>query len=191
MKTKIGAENCLYPMPTVLLGALVDGRPNYATVAYVGVIDGHSLSLSLQKDDYTISGIKQTQSFSVNLPNLQLVKETDYCGLVSGRDVNKAGLFKTFYGELQTAPMIEDCPLNMETRLVKIVDFPQHEVFIGEIIQTYCENRCLTRGRVDFRKLHPILFTMADRGYWRLGKRFQNAWRAGEKIHAESRRNGD
>jgi len=189
MKTKLGAENCLYPMPIVLVGALVGQKPNYVTVSHVGIMDHRSISLSIGKGHYTNAGIRKTKTFSVNLPSLKLVREADYCGLVSGKEMDKAELFATFYGELRTAPMIEECPLNMEVRLVRILDFPQHEIFIGEIIQTYCDEKCLTHGLVDFSKIRPILFTMNDRGYWKLGRRFQNAWQAGKKVRTQ-RRNG-
>ena len=63
-----------------------------------------------------------------------MVKETDYCGLVSGKNVDKGEFFEVFYGELKTAPMIAECPINMECRLIQTVDFPRHDIFVGEIV---------------------------------------------------------
>jgi flavin reductase (DIM6/NTAB) family NADH-FMN oxidoreductase RutF len=111
-----------------------------------------------------------------------MVEKTDYCGLVSGREVNKGELFKTFYGKLKTAPMIEECPINMECELIKTVDFPNHDIFIGRIVETYCDDGVLENGVVDFSKVKPILFVMNDRSYWKLGSRLARAWNVGKKF---------
>ena len=182
MKVKLGAKNCLYPMLTTLVGANVNGRPNYITIAHVGIMDFGSISLGLDKAHYTNGGIKENGTFSVNIPSVGMVKETDYCGLVSGKRVDKAELFENFYGKLGTAPMIRECPINMECRLIQTVDFPRHDIFVGEIVETYCDEQCLTDGVVDLSKVRPILFAMNDRGYWKLGERFAQAWSIGKEL---------
>jgi len=180
MKRKLGAKNCLYPMPTTLVGAMVEGKPTFITIAHVGIMDLGSVSLGMNKIHYTNAGIKESGTFSVNIPTVEMVKETDYCGLISGKNVDKAALFEVFYGNLKTAPMIEECPVNMECRLVQTVDFPRHDIFIGEIVEAYCEERCLTEGIVDLSKIQPILFAMNDKSYWKLGERLARAWHVGK-----------
>ena len=182
MKTKLGAKNCLYPLPTTLVGANVEGKPNYITIAHVGIMDLGSVSLGMHKSHYTNAGIKVNKTFSVNIPSIEMVKETDYCGIVSGKKADKAKLFETFYGNLETAPMIKGCPINMECKLIKTVDFPNHDVFVGEVVETYCDEECLTDGIVDFSKIRPILFVMNDRSYWKLGERFAKAWNIGNEL---------
>ena len=182
MKTKLGPVNSLYPLPVTLVGATVGGRPNFITIAHVGIMDPGSVSLGMHKSHYTNAGIRDNRTFSVCLPQQDLVRETDYCGMASGRNHDKAALFSVFYGDLETAPMIRECPLCMECRLVQTVDFPKHDIFIGEVVQTHCDEACLTDGVPDFAKIRPMLFTMGDKGYWRLGERFADAWRAGQEI---------
>ena len=184
MKTKLGAKNCVYPMPTTLVGANVKGKANYITIAHVGIMDLGSVSLGMNKVHYTNAGIKENGTFSINIPSLDLVKETDYCGLVSGSKVDKAALFDNFYGVLGTAPMIRQCPINMECRLIQVVDFPKHDVFVGEVVETYCDERVLSDGVVDFSKVQPILFVMNDTSYWQLGPRFAKAWSIGKELKA-------
>jgi flavin reductase (DIM6/NTAB) family NADH-FMN oxidoreductase RutF len=111
-----------------------------------------------------------------------MVKETDYCGLVSGKNTVKSTLFDSFYGQLKTAPMIKNCPINMECRLVQTVDFPNHDVFVGEIVETYCDDQVMTDNIVDLAKVRPILFAMNNRGYWELGKPFARAWEIGKDF---------
>lgn len=182
MKTEIGARNCLYPMPTTLIGALVEEKPNFITIAHVGIMDPASVSLGMNKNHFTNVGIRMNGTFSVNIPSVKMVEETDYCGLVSGKNLDKAGLFKTFFGKLKTAPMIGECPINMECKLTRTVDFPNHDIFIGEVIATYCDEGVLTDGIVDLAKVEPILFAMNDRSYWKLGERFAKAWSIGKKL---------
>ena len=182
MKNKLGAKNCLYPMPTTLVGATVNGRPNYITIAHVGIMDLGSVSLGMSKAHYTNAGIKEHGTFSINIPSVDMVQVTDYCGLVSGKRVDKAPLFETFYGKLRTAPMIQGCPINMECKLIQTVDFPRHDIFIGEIVETYCDDAYLSEGVVDFAKVQPILFVMNDKSYWKLGERFAQAWDVGKSL---------
>lgn len=186
MKVKLGIKNCLYPMPTTLVGALVNGKPNYITIAHVGIMDLTSVSLGMNKSHYTNQGIRKNKTFSVNIPSTKMVKETDYCGLVSGKNDDKAHLFKTFYGTLETAPMIEECAINMECQLVKTVDFPNHDIFIGKIVETYCDEGVLTAGNVDFDKLQPILFVMNEGSYRKIGGKIAKAWNIGKQLNKQN-----
>ena len=182
MKKSLGAKNCLYPLPTVLVGANVQGKPNYLAIAHVGIIELMSVSISLNKVHYTNAGIKENQTFSINIPSVDLVQVVDYCGLVSGKNVDKAALFETFYGTLHTAPMIQQCAVNMECELMRTIDFPQHDVFIGKIVETYCEEHYLTDGNVDLAKVQPFLFSMLDVRYWKIGEPFAKAWSIGKEL---------
>ncbi len=183
MKIELGAKNCLYPLPTVLVGTLMNDKPNYTTIAHVGIMEPNTISLGMNKTHYANKGIKANKTFSVNIPSTKQVKETDYCGLVSGLEQNKAAMFKTFWGKLKTAPMIEECSINMECELVKTVDFPNHDTFIGKVAATYCDEAVLTDGVVDFARVNPILFVMNDRSYWSLGRKFAKAWSVGKELN--------
>jgi flavin reductase (DIM6/NTAB) family NADH-FMN oxidoreductase RutF len=180
LKISLGARNCLYPIPTTLAGANVAGKATFITIAHVGILDYTTISLGINKAHYTNAGIRENGAFSVNIPSEAMLKVTDYCGLVSGRKVDKGALFTVFYGSLGTAPLIEECPVNMECRLVHVVDRPNHDVFIGEIVETHCDEAVLTDGVVDFAKVQPFLFAMNDKSYWRLGERLARAWSVGK-----------
>ena len=182
MKIELGAKNYLYPMPTTLVGALVNGKPNYITIAHVGIMDLESVSLGMNKRHYTNAGIKTNKIFSINIPSTTMIKETDYCGLTSGKDQNKADMFKTFYGALKTAPMIEQCSVNMDCELIKTVDFPNHDIFIGKIANTYCDETVLTDDEVDIKKVQPILFVMNNQSYYGIGEKLAKAWNIGKEL---------
>jgi flavin reductase (DIM6/NTAB) family NADH-FMN oxidoreductase RutF len=108
--------------------------------------------------------------------------QTDYCGIETGRKTDKAALFEVFYGELQTAPMIRQCPVNMELRLHEVLDYATHDIMIGELVQTYADEAVLSGGRIDLARLRPLLFDMAGKKYWSLGKIVGDCWNAGRLL---------
>ena len=109
-----------------------------------------------------------------------MMEITDYCGIVSGEKADKAGLFNVFYGKLKTAPMIEECPLCMECKLIQTIEFPTNTFFIGEILGAYAGEECLTEGRPDIKKMDPLLLTMPDNRYWKVGDYAGKAWGSGQ-----------
>jgi flavin reductase (DIM6/NTAB) family NADH-FMN oxidoreductase RutF len=138
--------------------------------------------VSLGKGHYTNPGIKENKAFSVCLPSEDMVAETDYCGIVSGKTTDKSQIFDLFYGELETAPMIHNCPLNLECRLVETVESSLNEIFIGEILGTYTEQRFMTGGKLDFNKMKPFILSQPDTTYWRLGGPVAKAWSIGKTL---------
>lgn len=181
----IGAVNALYPMPTTIVGVTVKGKPNFLTVAHVGILNHGTpqyLSIGLGKSHYSNSGIFENKTFSICLPSEDLMVKTDYCGIMTGKKTDKASLFDIFYGELETAPMIRECKVAMEMRLYDVLDLKTHDIFIGELVQTYADPEVLTEGKIDLAKLQPLLFDMASIKYWSLGEIVGNCWNAGRAL---------
>jgi flavin reductase (DIM6/NTAB) family NADH-FMN oxidoreductase RutF len=106
--------------------------------------------------------------------------QTDYCGLVSGWETDKSGVFEAFYGELETAPMIEECPLCMECKLFDAILLPSHHLLLGEVVATYADKECLTDGKPDVQKMNPFVLTMPDNTYWSVGEEAGKAWFIGK-----------
>jgi flavin reductase (DIM6/NTAB) family NADH-FMN oxidoreductase RutF len=185
---RLGIVNAMYPSLTTIVGATVKGKPNFITIAHVGIMNHGTpqyISLGLAKVHYTNQGIHENRTFSVNIPSLDLVKETDYVGIVSGKKTDKSGLFKVFYGDAKTAPMISACPVVMECRLERVVDFPTHDVFVGEILETYADKSVLTDGKIDISKVKPLLFDMNSVKYWSLGEEIAKCWNVGKQLKKE------
>ncbi len=178
----LGAVNALYPTPTALVGATVNGKANFITIAHIGIMDHSHISLGMGKVHYTNAGIKTNKTFSVCLPSQDLMAQTDYCGIMTGKKTDKAALFELFYGELATAPMIKQCPVCMECRLARTVDFPSHDIFIGEIVQTYADEAVLQNTMIDFSKVKPLLFDMPSKQYWALGAPVGKCWNVGKQL---------
>ena len=174
----------IYPMPVVLGGAVVGGRANFLAVGWIARVNSRPpmLGMALNKTHYTTGGIREHKEFSVNVPGVNLLEKVDYCGLVSGRDADKSKLFDVFYGKLRGAPLIRECPLSLACNLVEVVSLPSNELFIGEIVEAYADEGCLTAGHLDIGKMQPFTLTMPDNTYWKIGEKAGKAWDAGRKL---------
>jgi flavin reductase (DIM6/NTAB) family NADH-FMN oxidoreductase RutF len=182
---KIRLEPALLPpMPMTLVGARAAGRPNFMAAAWVTRLNMTPplIGVSINQRHLTGEGIRETGTFSICLPGPGLVEKADYCGLVSGRKVDKAALFDVFYGELETAPMVRECPLCLEVRLTQTVELPTANFFIGEIVAGWADGDILTDGKPDVERYKPMLLTMPDNRYWSLGDVVADAWSVGKTL---------
>ena len=183
-KIEVTAERLVYPMPCSLVGANVGGKANFLTVAWFSMVNPKPayVMVSLNKAHFTNPGITENGTFSVNIPSVPMVEKVDYCGIVSGRKVDKSVLFETFYGKLKTAPMIKECPFNVECKLIQTVELPKEQLFIGEIVAAYSEDRYLTDGAPDMAKMNPILLIQPRKMYAAVGADVAPAWEVGKKL---------
>jgi flavin reductase (DIM6/NTAB) family NADH-FMN oxidoreductase RutF len=183
-KKTFGPQPMIWPHPTVLVGANVDGKPDFTAVAWTGVAASNpaSVTIALQPHRYSLKGIYQNRTFSVNVPSVEQVKEADYCGLVSGRDTDKVKdcKFKVFYGNLKTAPLIEQCPINLECEVSHILVLGSHTLVVGKVVETYINEECLTDGRPDLSKVKPFAF--GPMKYYPIGEAFADAFKVGWEI---------
>ncbi|MFC2063032.1 flavin reductase family protein [Chloroflexota bacterium] len=186
-KVAIGARPLLYPLPTVLVGANVDGRPNFSAYAWCGIVNSKPpmLSIAFQHKRHTLKGVKRNGTFSVNIPSVDLVKETDYCGIVSGRKTNKVTdcKFTIFYGKLASAPLITECPINLECQALHILNLGSHEMVVGQIEEIYATESCLTNGEPDVTKIKPFLWVAHPTNqYMEFGKSIGEAFSIGNQL---------
>ena len=197
-KLSVGTWNIMNPLLPVLVGTHVGGKPNYITIAMVGWLCYDTVSVSVGRGQYSNDGIKANGTFSVNQPSVDLVKELDSCGLYSGKAFDKAAMFENFYGELDTAPMIEECPVNMACTTIQTIERPVHTVFIGEVKEAYVDEALLTNGVQDYTKFKPILYTPRvgtkkrhDGYYSRMGEFLADAWEVGKELKPEKKERAD
>jgi flavin reductase (DIM6/NTAB) family NADH-FMN oxidoreductase RutF len=120
--------------------------------------------VGLNKIHHTPKGIMENKTFSLNIPSSDQVIETDYCGLVSGKTTDKSNIFTTFYGELETAPMIEECPINCECKLVDKNEFTQCIVYFGKVQRVYANEK-----KFDITKVNPMFFSGLETKYRTIG----------------------
>ncbi len=183
-KISAGTNVFIYPMPVVLVGANIGDRAKFLAVGWVSRVNAAPprLAVGIFNKNYTNEGIRANGTFSVCFPNRRLIEKVDCCGLVSGSKVDKSKLFDVFYGETKTAPMIGECCLNLECKLVQTVELPTNNLYIGEIVASFADERCMTEGKFDVKKLDPLLLTMPDNRYWTVGEFASDAWEAGKNL---------
>lgn len=188
-KVLIGAERLVFPTPVVLVGANVNGKANFMAVAWCGIVNSEppTLSVSIRPQRYTLAGIKQNSTFSVNVPSVDMVKEADYCGIVTGAKIDKVKVccFSVFYGKLSTAPLIQECPVNIECRVLHILTLESHLLFIGRIEEVHVSEECLVGGRLDMTKARPFVYTASPSSpqYQALGEYIGTQYSIGKELH--------
>ncbi len=180
-KISVDKKSFCLPWTQTLLGTHVRGKVNFMALDWLtrANFDPAMLGICVGRGHASNDAVRDTGQFSINVPTEDMIGVVDYCGLVSARRDDKSTLFEVFYGELKAAPMITACPLNMECRVVQTVDLPTNTFFIAEIVAIYSEERFLSAGKPDVKKIRPFLLTMPDNRFWAVGEQVGNAWKDG------------
>ena len=175
-KRRIGAIPYLYPVPIVLAGAMVEGRPNYATIGDCAImgIRPPLVAVSLGESAFTTKGILDVGSFSINVPATEQLPLVDYFGTVSGSTVDKSALVESVPGTLPDVPLLAACPVNLECEVLEECVVEHRHVFIAKVVETHVDERFVTdvegRPRIaPLPELDPILYAL-DNTYYSVGK---------------------
>ncbi len=181
-KITIGPMPYMSVMPTVLVGAMVEGKPNYMVAAWatVACMAPPMVCVAINKGRHTLKGITEHKTFSLNVPSVGQVIETDYCGIVSGAHEDKSRVFHSVLGILETAPLAEECPVNIECRLFQAVDCGSHMLVIGEVAEIHANMSCITDEKPDIKKINPIVY--AQSAYFGVGNEVGKAFSVGKKY---------
>ncbi len=188
MKKVIGQENrlCL-PWTQTILGSHYEGKVNFMALNRLTRVnfDPPMIAVCVNKSNASHAAILDTGEFSVNVPSVDMFKVTDYMGLFSAKRVDKSDLFEVFYGELKSAPMISGCPLTIECKVIRTVELPANSFFIADILHIYSEDKYLTEGKPDVKKINPFVVTMPDNRFWAIGECVGRAWNAGQTLRMD------
>lgn len=181
MKRNLGSVLALYPTPATVVGAMVDGKPNWMLVAHVGILGHDRILISCAKAHVTNRGIRQTGAVSVHLVNEALLPKADFVGGVSGAKTDKSKVFDYDVGTTG-APIIRDAPLCMECTVDAVYETEGFDNFILKISNTYAEETALDEnGKPDFEKISPVLFEMPEYSYLSAGKRIAKCLKMGKE----------
>ncbi len=167
--------NMLYPVPAVMVSCQRENeKPNIITVAWAGTIctNPAMLSISVRPERYSYNIIKETKEFVVNLVTSDLAYATDYCGVKSGRDVDKfkeMNLHKSI-SKVVKAPGIEESPVNIECRVVEIKELGSHHMFIAEVVSVNIDDKYMDKtGKFNLNKAGLVSYSHGE--YFELGKK--------------------
>ena len=187
-KRRLGPCITFFPQPTTLIASRADdGRVNVMTASWVGLVSKTppTLGVSLHKGRLTYAQISASGSFTVNLVPVDLAVAADYCGLVSGRDQDKAAVagLTLVPADLVAAPLVAEAPLNVECRLAGEVELGDYRLLLGEIVQIHAlEKAFRADGTLDAAILDPLVYLGGIREYWSLGERKGVAYKDGKAL---------
>ena len=173
-KQRIKPFRPIHPSPAGLVTSIsVDGRPNIITLGEIFNISIASpviVGIAIRKERYSHELISATREYVVNLPTVGMAETVDLCGSVSGRDVDKFTKFGLTPVEADevSPPLIAECPMNIECRLIGIQEIGDHDLFLGQVVAVHMAEDALDeRGRVIVSKLDPLCYLHSE--YWSLG----------------------
>jgi flavin reductase (DIM6/NTAB) family NADH-FMN oxidoreductase RutF len=166
----------VYPSPAALVtSASEDGRPNIITLGEVfniSIREPVILGIAIAKPRYSHELISATREYVVNFPTSAMVEIVDGCGSISGRHVDKFAEFRLtpVAGEKVGPPLIAECPLNVECRVLDIWELGDHDLFLGEAVAEHVAEEALDEGgRIRVDKLDPLCYVHSE--YWSCGRR--------------------
>lgn len=166
--------NMLYPLPAVLVSAAsVDGKDNIFTVAWTGTIcsDPPMVSISVRPERYSYSLIRESGEFVINLTTEKLAFATDYCGVKSGRDVDKWKEMRLtkIPGSAVQVPLIGESPVNIECRVKEVIELGSHHMFVADVVAVHAQEKYMDKkGKFDLAKADPIVYSHGT--YYTIGK---------------------
>lgn len=157
--------NMLYPLPVVMV-TVADrtGKPNIITLAWVGTVcsDPPMVSISVRPERYSYSILKDTGEFVINLTTKELAFATDFCGVRSGRDVDKfreMGLTPVKADKVK-APLIKESPVNLECRVTEIKSLESHDMFLAEVAAVHADKKFMDKNRkFHLEDAEPIVYS--------------------------------
>lgn len=176
MKTRLGPKDRIVPFPVVLVVCGTLKRPNIITVGKVGIVasDPPVIGISIRKTRHSLDLIRANGEFSVNTPSSGQCAQADYCGIVSGRNGEKitAVGMTPLRGTRISAPILDECPYNLECRVVREIALGDWVLFLAEVLETLVDEDKLLdpeTGRIDIEKIDPIVYLGSANEYRRLG----------------------
>ena len=188
MKKSLGAKTIIYPTPVLVVGSYDgNGKPNLMTVAWGGICCSSPpcVAISLRKATYTYGNIIEQKVFTVNIPSEQHIEVADYCGLASGRKVDKFAVtgLTPIKSALVNAPYIKEFPVVLECEVIHSYEIGLHTQFIGKIVDLKADEEVLNvDGSLSVQKVKPILYAPEYGYYFGIGRELGKAHSIGNKI---------
>jgi len=188
MHKSLGAQTLVFPTPTWIVGSYdQQGRPNGMAAAWAGICcsDPPCVAVSLRKATYSYANLMLRRAFTISVPAESQVKQADYFGIASGREVDKfvaLGLTPV-RGERVDAPYVGEFPLVLECDVIHVFELGLHTQFVGRILDVKAHESVLdARGMPDIEKVRPLVFSPGNRWYYGVGAMLGQAFSIGKEI---------
>jgi len=188
MKKSLGAKTLVYPTPVLVIGTYDnEGNPNAMTAAWGGICCSSPpcVTISLRKATYTYDNLITKKAFTLNIPSENYVREADYIGMASGKKEDKfakTGL-TAVRGDIVDAPYIEEFPINLECKIIHVIEIGLHTQFIGQVMDAKIDDTIQEKGDPSIiEQIKPLIFAPDSRDYYGIGKQIAKAFSIGKEI---------
>ncbi len=184
MKKEFGAYPWLYPMPTLMISTYnEDDSVDVMMMAWGGICDTDKVALNLEAEHKTVENLRKRKAFTIAVPGVDTLKESDYFGIVSGNDVPDkfaiSGLH-AYKSSKVDAPIVEEYKLTLECEVMEMQDQPYGLRVLGKIVSIQADEEILDeKGKIDVTKIHAFAFDQMRNGYYELGPKVGQAWDSG------------
>ena len=177
-KIDLAGSFIMAPVPVVLVACSHEelGR-NLLTIAWCGIdcSDPETVHVSIRPERHSYRMIAESGCFTVNMPTVEMTKAVDLCGVISGSDLSdlegdkfdRAGLTAA-PAKIVEAPLVAECPINLECKVKNVIPVGVHHMFIGEVVAKHADEKVMTDGKLDFSKIPLISYVNGE--YWSLGQ---------------------
>ena len=178
MKKLMNPTTALVPCPVVLLSVVGEDKPNVITLSWAANICSKppSIGIGIRPSRYSYDMVKQAGEYVINIPGSDLIEGTKFCGTKSGRDYDKfteCG-FTPVPATKVNAPLIKECPINLECKTTEIINVGAHDLFIAEIVAVHIDEEVLNdKGRLDTSKANLFTYLPLTGEYWKLGEQLE------------------
>lgn len=163
MKSSINVQTALAPVPVAMVSCGDEVNSNITTIAWTGIINSEPplVYVSIRPTRHSYSIIKESGEFVINIPDEELVVAADFCGTKSGKEIDKFKRAKLTKEKAQIikAPLIKECPINIECKLKEIKHLGSHDMFIGEIVAVNADDKYIKEnGSIDYGKANLLTY---------------------------------
>ena len=186
MRKDFGSQTWMFPMPVLIIGTYDEnGKPNAMNAAWGGIYDYNQIMICLSSHK-TTDNIRKNKAFTISFATVETVTASDYVGIVSQNEepnkIEKAGLVAEKAKNVN-APIFTNYPLALECELVEVLNEGEGGGnLVGKIVNVSADEKILTNGKIDYKKLNAITFDPTSAKYVALGEEVAFAFREGLKL---------
>lgn len=185
-RVNMGAKLYVTPQPALMIATYdAEGNPDVMMAAWGGQYEGNQVCFQLSSHK-TTENIRLNKAFTLSFADARTVAESDYFGIASGRDVKDKVAHVGFHctkSQNVNAPIIDEYPLAMECKVVELIERENDGAFVvGEIVNAVADPSILTDGKIDIKKLNPLVWDGSSLNYFTLADSVGKAWNSGMKL---------
>ena len=187
MKKDLGVKPYLFPMPVLMIATYGENdKVDVMNMAWGGICDNNKVALNITESHKTSKNIKERGAFTISIADIDHLEESDFFGTASGNTMEdkfeRTGMTAVKSSRVD-APIIEEYPITLECKVIKIQNDELGFRVIGEIVNVIADEKVLDeKGNVDPTKLNAFVFDQFQNGYYKIGEKVGDAWKSGQKF---------